>query len=63
VEAIPFINMEVTMISDALVTEWVSHSGVLAVITSDCGTQFTSVVWEVLCRQLNIKHITSLRMP
>jgi hypothetical protein len=59
VEAIPVKNMEMATIADALVAGWVSHFGVLAVITSDRGTQFISAVWEVLCKRLNIQHITT----
>ncbi len=51
--------MEATTIADALVAGWVSRFGVPAVITSDCGTQFTSAVWEALCKRLNIQHITT----
>ena len=45
--------------ADALVAGWVSRFGVQAVITSDRGTQFTSAVWEVLCKRLHIQHITT----
>jgi hypothetical protein len=34
----------------------VSRFGVPAVITSDCGTQFTSSLWATLCSLLNIQH-------
>jgi transposase InsO family protein len=51
--------MEMLTIADGLVAGWVSHFGVPAVITSDRGTQFTSAVWEVLCKRLNIQHITT----
>jgi transposase InsO family protein len=37
----------------------VSRFGAPAVITSDCGTQFTSAVWEALCKRLHIQHITT----
>ncbi len=35
---------------------WVSRIGVPAVITSDCGTHFTSSLWAALCSLLNIQH-------
>jgi hypothetical protein len=57
--AIPVNNMEAATIADALVAGWISRFGVPAVITSDRGTQFTSAVWEVLCKRLNIQHITT----
>ncbi len=59
VEAIPVKNMEAATIADALVTGWVSRFGVPAVITSDRGTQFTSPVWEALCKGLHIQQITT----
>ncbi len=58
-EAIPVKNMKAATIADALVAGWVSRFGMLAVITSDCGTQFTSAVWEALCNRLHIQHITT----
>jgi hypothetical protein len=59
VEAIPVKYMEAATIADTLVAGWVSRFGVPAVITSDCGTQFTSAIWEELCKRLNIQHITT----
>jgi transposase InsO family protein len=59
VEAIPVKNMEAATIAGTLVAGWVSRFGVPAVITSDRGTQFTSVVWEALCNRLHIQHITT----
>jgi transposase InsO family protein len=34
----------------------VSHFGVPADITSDCGTQFTSSLWAALCSLISIQH-------
>jgi transposase InsO family protein len=58
-EAVPVKNMEARTCADALVNTWVSRFGVPAVVTSDRGTQFCSAVWEVLCKTLNINHITT----
>jgi transposase InsO family protein len=58
VKAIPVKNLKAATIADALVAGWVSCFGVRAVITSDCGSQFRSAVWEALCKRLNIQHIT-----
>ena len=33
--------------------------GVPAAITMDRGVQFTSAVWDVLCKRLGIQHITT----
>jgi hypothetical protein len=38
---------------------WVSRFGVPATVTSDRGRQFTSAIWEVLCRRLGIHHVTT----
>jgi hypothetical protein len=62
VEAIPVKNMEAAAIADALVAGWISCFGAPAVITTDRGTHFTSAVWEVLCKRLNIQHITTTRL-
>jgi transposase InsO family protein len=45
--------------ADTLITAWVARFGVLAVITSNRGTQFTSQVWSILCRKLGILHTTT----
>jgi cleavage and polyadenylation specificity factor subunit 1 len=43
--------------ADAFTSCWVARYGVPAAVTSDRGTQFTSAVWECLCRTLGMKHI------
>jgi hypothetical protein len=58
-EPVPVKNMEATTAADALVAGWICRFEVPAAITSDHGTQFTSAVWEALCTQLGIKHITT----
>jgi transposase InsO family protein len=58
-EPVPVKNMEATTAADALVAGWICRFEVPAAITSDHSTQFTSAVWEALCTQLGIKHITT----
>jgi hypothetical protein len=58
-EAVPIRNVEAATAADALVLGWVSRFGVPDTITSDRGTQFTSAIWEVLCKRLGITHITT----
>ncbi len=45
--------------ADALFARWLCRFVVPAAVTSDRGTQFTSVVWEALCARLGNKHITT----
>ena len=55
-EVIPLSSTTATASADALVAGWISRFGVPAVITTDRGVQFTSAVWQVLCKRLGIKH-------
>ena len=48
-----------TACADTLVSGWISRFRVPAVITTDRVVQFTSAVWDVLCKRLGIQHITS----
>ena len=50
-------DIAATTCADALIAGWISRYGVHAQLTSDRGTQFTSAVWAVLCKQLGINHI------
>ena len=45
--------------ADTLIAGWISRYGVPGQLTSVRGTQFTSAVWAVLCKQLGIDHITT----
>jgi hypothetical protein len=55
-EAIPIAATSTVDCANALFQGCVSRFGVLAVITSDHGTQFTSSLWDALCSLLNIQH-------
>ncbi len=55
-EAIPIAATTTVDCANALFQGWVSRFGVPAVITSDCGAQFTSSLWAALCSLLNIQH-------
>ncbi len=55
-EEIPIAATATVDCANALFQGWVSRFGVPAVITSDCGTQFTSSLWAALCSLLNIQH-------
>jgi transposase InsO family protein len=55
-EAITIAATTTVDCANALFQGWVSRFGVPAVITSDCGAQFTSSLWAALCSLLNIQH-------
>jgi hypothetical protein len=55
-EAIPIAATTTVDCANALFQGWVSRLGVLEVITSDRGAQFTSSLWAALCSLLNIQH-------
>ncbi len=55
-EAIPIAATTTVDCANALFQGWVVRFGVPAVITSDCGAQFTSSLWAALCSLLNIQH-------
>ena len=55
-EVLPLASTTATACADALVAGWISRFGVPAVITMDRGVQFTSAVWQVLCKRLGIEH-------
>ena len=56
---VPLTSTTATACTDALVASWISRFGVPAAITTDRGVQFTSAVWQVLCKRLGIIHITT----
>jgi hypothetical protein len=51
-EAVPLKDISATSCADTFVATWVF--GVPDCITSDCGPQFTSPVWSILCARLGI---------
>ena len=56
-EAVPLRSIAAEDCADTLIAGWIACYGVPAQLTSDRGTQFTSAVWAVLCKQLGIHHI------
>jgi transposase InsO family protein len=55
-EAAPLKAMAAEDCVDALISSWVARFGVLTIITSDQGRQFTSSLWAGLTK-LGIKHV------
>ena len=58
-EAVLLKNTTATDCAAALTSGWIARFGVPDVITSDRGVQFTSAIWQILCKTLRIKHITT----
>jgi len=58
-EAIPLTSMETDTCVEALISSWIARFGIPAIITSDQGSQFTSMIWAATCQQLGVKHITT----
>ena len=53
-EAVPLASISVADCAKALISGWIQRFGVPAKMTSDCGAQFTSSIWEVLYSLLKI---------
>jgi transposase InsO family protein len=49
-------DIAATSCADTLIAGWIFRYGVPAQLTSDRGTQFTSAIWDALCKQLGIQH-------
>jgi hypothetical protein len=58
-EAVPLRNMEAKSCVEAFINTWVARYGVPEAVTSDRGRQFTSALWEGLCQNLQINHIST----
>ena len=56
-EAVPLGLTSAADCAAAFIGGWVSRFGVLEVLTSDRGVQFTSELWRVLCYRLGLHHI------
>ncbi len=58
-EATPVMSIEASTCADAFIVDWVSRFGVPATVTSDGGRQFTSVVWEAICKKLGVHPVAT----
>ncbi len=54
-EAIPLNSTSAESCATALIGGWVARFGVPEQITSDCGRQFCSSLWDALCHRLGVK--------
>jgi hypothetical protein len=51
--------MEAKTFVEAFINTWVARYGVPEAVTTDRGRQFTSALWEGLCHNLQINHIST----
>jgi hypothetical protein len=58
-EAVHLCTMEAKVCVEAFINTWVAHYGVSEAVTTDRGRQFTSALWEELCQNLQINHIST----
>ena len=58
-EAILLKNTTAADCAAALTSGWIARFGVPSIITSDRGVQFTSQIWQILCKTLRIKHVVT----
>ena len=54
-EAIPIADIRASTVCSAFLFHWVARYGVLLLISSDRGTQFTSSLWAQMLRSLGIR--------
>ena len=58
-EVVPLKDISAQTCADAFVAAWVERYGVPNAVTSDRGTQFTSSMWQCLCKTLGMKHVST----
>ena len=58
-EAVLLKNTTAADCAAALTSGWIARFGVPSIITSDRGVQFTSQIWQILCKTLRIKHVVT----
>jgi transposase InsO family protein len=56
-EAIPMTEITAERCADSFVEGWISRFGVLDVVTTDRGTQFTSSTWACLASKVGFQHV------
>jgi hypothetical protein len=56
-EALPLNDISAKSCAGVLIQGWIARYGMLVVITSNRGSQFTSALWDSLCNILDIKHV------
>jgi transposase InsO family protein len=58
-EAVPLRTMEAKVCVEAFINTWVARYGVPEAVTTDRRRQFTSALWDGLCQNLQINHIST----
>ena len=58
-EVFPVRDLTAQECADTFTAGWVARYGVPHTVTSDRGTQFSSAIWDCMCRTLGIKHVST----
>jgi IS30 family transposase len=56
-EAVPMSSITAELCADTFVEALVAHFGMLATVTTDRGTQFTSATWVCMTKKLGFCHV------
>jgi Integrase core domain len=56
-ELFPLKDVTAATCVDTFTSGWVARYGVPTAVTTDCGVQFTSELWHVMCKTLGIQRI------
>ena len=62
-EATALTSISAESCVQAFISTWISRFGVPALLTSDCGAQFTSSIWARVCETLKISQSTTTSFP
>jgi hypothetical protein len=58
-EVFPLTDITARSCADMFIEGWVARYGTPAIVTTDRGAQFTSEVWQIMCKTLGVTHITT----
>ena len=62
-EPVPLSSIIAEACAKAFISTWISRFGVQALLTSDRGSQFMSLVWVEVCSILGISRIQTMSFP
>jgi hypothetical protein len=55
----PLTDITARGCADMFIEGWVARYGTPAIVTTDRGAQFSSQVWQTMCKTLGVTHITT----